>query len=157
MHFTNKSTPLSAHMNVSIKRIDTTLPLPEYKTPGSVAFDLYTRIDAEIPPHGFVIVPTNLVVATPPGYMLMLAARSSSAKKKGLTMRNGVGIIDQDYAGEEDEIHLMLQNLTDTPVHVERGERLAQGMFVKIETAQWEETQTMDETSRGGFGSTGDF
>ena len=144
-------------MDIKIKRIDTTLPMPEYKTPGSVAFDLYTRIDAEVPAHGFVMVPTNFVIATPPGYMLMLAARSSSAKKKGITMRNGVGVIDQDYAGEDDEIHILLQNLTDEPVHVERGERLAQGMFVKIETASWNEVTQMNETSRGGFGSTGDF
>jgi len=144
-------------MNVSIKRVDTSLPLPEYKTPGSVAFDLYTRVDADVPPHGYTLVPTNVVIATPPGYMLMLAARSSSAKNKGLNMRNGVGIIDQDYSGEEDEVHIMLQNLTDTPVHVEKGERLAQGMFVKIETATWTETDSMKETNRGGFGSTGDF
>ena len=62
-------------MQVKIKRIDNTLPLPEYKTSGSVAFDLYTRIDAEVPPHGFVMIPTNFVIATPPGYMLMLVQR----------------------------------------------------------------------------------
>ena len=72
-------------------------------------------------------------------------------------MRNSVGIIDQDYAGEEDEIHILLQNLTDTPVTIEKGERLAQGIFVKIETATWQETDIMTELSRGGFGSTGDF
>jgi len=142
-------------MHVQIKRIDTTLPLPEYHTPGSVAFDLYVREAASIPAHEFKMLPTNLIIKTPPGYMLMLSARSSSAKKKGLNMRNGIGIIDQDYSGNEDEIHLLVQNLTDTEKHIERGERIAQGTFVKIETAEWQEVEAMDETSRGGFGSTG--
>lgn len=142
-------------MNVRIKRIEKDLPLPEYHTSGAAAFDLYTRIDAKIPPHSFVMVPTNLIVETPTGYMLMLSARSSSAKKKGITMRNGVGIIDSDYAGDGDEIHLLLQNLTDKELTIERGERLAQGMFIKIEQAGWQEVESMDNEDRGGFGSTG--
>jgi len=144
-------------MNIRIKRLDNTLPLPSYQTDGAVAFDLYTREAATIPPHDFKMLPTNLIIATPPGYALVLAARSSSAKKKGLTMRNSIGIIDQDYAGEADEIHIMVQNLTDVPVDVERGERLAQGMFLHIEKPVFEEVDSMEQTNRGGFGSTGDF
>ncbi len=142
-------------MEIKVKRIDDTLPLPEYQTPGSVAFDIYTREEATIPPHEFKMLPTNLIIETPKNYMLMLSARSSSAKKKGLNMRNGVGIIDQDYCGEKDEIHILVQNLTDESVNVERGERLAQGMFVRVDTATWHEVDTMSEMSRGGFGSTG--
>jgi dUTP pyrophosphatase len=142
-------------MQVRIKRIDQTLPLPEYQTDGSVAFDIYSRIDAEIPAHDFVALPTNLIIETPPGYMLMLATRSSSAKKKGLNMRNGIGIIDRDYSGDEDEIHILTQNLTDSPIHISRGERLAQGVFVRVDIAKWDEIDEMDRDSRGGFGSTG--
>jgi len=142
-------------MDTTIKRVDPSLPLPEYQTKGSVAFDLYTRETTTIAPHDFALLPTNLIIATPQGYMLMLVARSSSAKKKGLTMRNGVGIIDRDYCGEDDELHILIQNLTDKPVTVDRGERLAQGIFVRIERAKWHEVDIMRDENRGGFGSTG--
>ncbi len=142
-------------MQIKIKRLDNTLPLPEYHTPGAVAFDLYTRIDETIKPKEIKLLPTNIIVATPPDHMLMIAARSSLAKKKGLIMMNGIGVIDQDYCGSEDEIKLLVHNFTDQDVAVTRGERLAQGIFVKIEKAKWEETETTTEASRGGFGSTG--
>lgn len=142
-------------MEVKIKRIDKSLPLPEFKTPGSVGFDLYTIEDAVIPAGEFRLLPANFIIETPPGYMLMIAARSSSAMKKGLNMRNGIGVIDQDYCGEDDRLHIMVQNLTDENVEVKRGERLAQGIFVKIKTATWQEVDAMNQSSRGGFGSTG--
>ncbi|MBU0596870.1 dUTP diphosphatase [Patescibacteria group bacterium] len=142
-------------MQVKIKRIDKSLPLPEYQTKGSVAFDFYTRKETTIESHGFKMLPTNLIIETPPGYALVIAARSSSAKKKGLNMRNGIGVIDQDYCGEGDEIHLLIQNLTDSAVQIEKGERLAQGIFVHIDTADWNEVDNMESDDRGGFGSTG--
>lgn len=142
-------------MKIKIKRIDVTLPLPEYHTGGAVAFDLYSRIDETIPAQKTILLPANFIIKIPEGYMLLLAARSSLAKKKGLKMANGVGIIDQDYCGEEDELHLLLHNYTDQDVPIARGERLAQGIFVKIEKGEWEEVNTMNETSRGGFGTTG--
>lgn len=86
--------------------------------------------------------------------MLMLTARSSITKKQGLILPNGVGIIDQDYCGAEDEIHIPILNVGQLTHTIEKGERIAQGMFVKIETAQWNEGAAK-ESSRGGFGSTG--
>ncbi len=142
-------------MRVRIKRVDPTLPLPEYHTTGAVAFDLYSRTKETIAAGETKLLPTNLIIETPLGYMLMLAARSSLAKKKGLKMANGVGIIDQDYCGEADEIHLLVHNYSSRDVVVEVGERLAQGMFVRIERGEWEEVSTMQEINRGGFGSTG--
>ncbi len=144
-------------MNITIKRIDPSLPLPQYQTKGAVAFDLYARIEDVIKPKELKLIPTNLIIETPEGYMLMLAARSSLAKKKGLMMANSVGIIDQDYCGDTDEIGLMLYNFTDTDVSIEKGERLAQGMFVKIERGEWNEVQDMNTKNRGGFGTTGQF
>ena len=87
--------------------------------------------------------------------MLLLASRSSLPRKKGLMIPNGVGIIDQDYCGPEDEIHIQVYNFTSAPVHIERGERLAQGIFVRIAQVEWEEVEEIGEKSRGGFGSTG--
>jgi dUTP pyrophosphatase len=54
-------------MQVNIKRIDISLPLPEYQTAGSVAFDLYSRIDTTIAPKSLGLIPTNIIVQTPPG------------------------------------------------------------------------------------------
>lgn len=141
-------------MKVHIKRVDTTLSLPEYHTGGAVGFDLIAREKIIIPAKGLGFVPNNIIVKIPEGYMLLLANRSSTAKKKGLTIANGVGIIDQDYSGEEDEIKTLFYNFTDQEVIVERGERLSQCVFVRINQAEWEEVSEMKDLSRGGFGST---
>jgi dUTP pyrophosphatase len=140
-------------MKVKIKRIDKSLPLPEYQTSGAVAFDLYSRIDVVIPPKTLERLPTNVIVATPKGYMLEIKDRSSTLKKKGLLV--STGFIDTDYCGETDEILLQVYNISDMEVKVEKGERLGQGAFIKVDIAEWEETDTIDSNSRGGFGTTG--
>ena len=106
-----------------------------------------------ISPKTLERIPTNVIVATPKGYMLEIKDRSSTLKKKGLLVTTGY--IDTDYCGETDEILLQVYNITDAEVRVEKGERIGQGVFVKIEIAEWVETDTMDSNSRGGFGSTG--
>jgi len=144
-------------MDINIKRIDTSLPLPEYQTPGSVAFDMYTRKTIHIAPKSLELLPSNLIIKTPEKYGLIISARSSLAKKKGLILANGIGVIDKDYSGNTDEILLSVYNFTDDEVIVEKGERIAQGMFVRIDQGNWNEVSHMDDESRGGFGSTGSF
>ena len=140
---------------IRIKRVDTSLPLPRHETSGSVGFDLLCREAVTVPPGEIRLVAANVIVAVPPGYMLMLAARSSLPVRKGLMMPNGVGIIDQDYQGPDDEICVQVYNFTQQPVEVARGERLAQGIFVSVAQADWVEVDDIDAESRGGFGSTG--
>lgn len=142
-------------MQVKIKRIDNTLPLPQYQTAGAVAFDLYSRQDMTIAPKTIALIPTNIIVEIPKGYMLMLASRSSTPKKKGLIVPNGIGIIDQDYHGAKDEIMLQVYNFTDQDAVITRGERIGQATFVRVDRGEWEEVEETKETSRGGFGSTG--
>ncbi len=142
-------------MQVKIKRLDTSLPLPEYQTPGAVAFDLYSREDLIVPAKNIALVPSNFIIEVPLSYALILTARSSLAKKKGLMLANGVGTIDNDYCGPEDEIKISVYNFTDSDVAITKGERLAQGLFMKIDQGEWEEVSEIKETSRGGFGSTG--
>lgn len=141
-------------MRIKIKRVDKSLPLPEYQTAGSVAFDLCSRIDEVISAHGTKILPSNLIIHVPDGHFLLIAARSST-HKKGLLPANGIGIIDQDYSGEHDEIGILLYNFTDSPVEIKRGDRIAQGLILPYEKAEWEEEDEMGKNSRGGFGSTG--
>lgn len=141
-------------MKVRIKRLDKDLPLPQYETDGSVGFDLLCRESVTIAPQTVALIPANVIVETPPGYMLMVTLRSSTPRKQGLLIPHGVGIIDQDYCGEGDEIQIQIYNFTDQPVTIERGDRIAQGIFVRVDTAEWSEVSEMGSATRGGFGST---
>ena len=141
-------------MIVEIKRIDKTVPLPEYKTEGAAAFDLYARVGVEIPAKEFKYVPLNVAVGTPSGYFLLLVARSST-HKKGIWMANGIGVGDSDFSGDGDEYSAVYYNFTDKPVIIEKGERIAQGLIVKREQVEWKEVEKMENKNRGGFGTTG--
>ncbi len=144
-------------MKVKIKRIDQTMELPVYETDGSVGFDIMAREDFVIEPGKIGMVPTNLIVEVPVGYMLVVASRSSTPLKKGLTPPHGFGIIDHDYCGPEDEIKVLVYNFTDALVEIKRGEKIAQGVFVRVDKFEWEEVSSIDRESRGGFGSTGGY
>lgn len=139
-------------MKVKVKRVDKDLPLPSYETAGAVAFDLIARIPVKIESHTIGRVPANVVVEIPEGYMLLLKDRSSTPKKKGLICT--VGFVDQDYCGDDDELTIQFYNFQDKPVLIEKGERLGQAAFVRIDRSEWEEVETMSKPNRGGFGST---
>lgn len=142
-------------MKVKVKRIDKSLPLPEYMTGGSVCFDLLAREEVKIAPHAVALIPCNIIIETPEGYMFIVVPRSSTPRKKGLLVPHGVGIIDQDYSGPQDEVKFQVLNFTDTPVTVEKSERLAQGCFVPVAKVTFQEVSQVRKKSRGGFGSTG--
>jgi dUTP pyrophosphatase len=144
-------------MRLKIHLVDNSLPVPQYQTSGSVAFDLYSREDIVVKPKEIKIAPANVIVEVPEGFMLMIAPRSSLPVKKGLALANSVGILDQDYRGPDDEIKLELYNFTDKEVEIKRGERLAQAILVKIEQAELEEIKENNNESRGGIGSTGGY
>ena len=140
---------------VSIKRIDKSLPLPKYETNGSAGFDLICRETVTVLPQHIALIPANIIVKIPLGFMLLLTMRSSTPRKKGLVIAQGVGIIDNDYCGEEDELQIQVFNFMDHVVKVEKGERIAQAIFVPVITPSWNEVEQMSDISRGGFGSTG--
>jgi len=141
-------------LQVTIKRIDTSLPLPTYATAGSVGFDLVCREETEVAPRKLGYIPGNVIVQTPPGYMLLLTMRSSTPRRKGLLIPHGVGIIDQDYCGDGDELMVQVYNFRDEAITVQRGERIAQGLFVPVLQVVWNEVESVGK-GRGGFGSTG--
>ena len=142
-------------MQVKIKQIDPELPLPGPQTGGAAGFDLITREDTTIQPGEFGLIPANVIVEVPKGYALIVAARSSTPRRTGLAVPHGIGIIDSDYHGDGDEIKVQVWNTTDAPVTVARGERIAQGILVKIESVSWQPDTTAFGETRGGFGSTG--
>lgn len=147
--------PYTSGMQVDIRRVDASLPLPTYHSKGATAFDLVTRQTTVIPPKAIALVPGNVVVKVPEGFALLILPRSSLPRKKALVCPHSLGVIDQDYHGAEDEIFVQVQNVSDEPVTVERGERIAQGLFVKVEQAAWREVDDHGAATRGGFGSTG--
>ncbi len=142
-------------MQVKIKRVDATLPLPTYHTTGACTFDIYARETTVVPAGTLAHIPSNLIIEVPSGYVLQLSLRSSTPKRLGLLMPNAPGLIDQDFCGPTDEIKVAVVNFTTEDVPIERGVRFAQGTFVKIDRAEWQETDVIRTTDRSGFGSTG--
>ena len=142
-------------MQVRIARLDASVPLPAYQTEGAAGFDLAASLEMTIAPGAVVLVPTGLVIETPAGHFLGIFARSSTPLKRGLMVANGVGVVDADYSGPEDEIKIEVFNFTAAPVVVRRGDRLAQGIILPFVRAEWQEERTIDRPTRGGFGRTG--
>ena len=142
-------------MNVTIFRKDPAVPLPKYETPGSAGFDLAASADVTIEPGAVALVPTGLVIGVPPGHLLGIFARSSTPLKKGLMVANGVGVVDSDYCGPDDEVKVQVLNFTKAAVTVRRGDRIAQGVILPFVRAEWQEGTSAAGPTRGGFGSTG--
>jgi dUTP pyrophosphatase len=142
-------------MLLKIKRLDGTVGLPMVQSLKAAGFDLAAAADVEVPARGIKLIGTGLVIGVPDGYFLGIFARSSMPLKRGLMVANGVGVIDADYCGPGDEIKIQVLNVTDAPVNVLKGERLAQGIVLPCPRIEWEEVTEMAAPTRGGFGSTG--
>ena len=128
--------------------------LPEYQTAGSSGMDLRSTCPIELAPMERRLVPTGVRIELPEGYEGQVRPRSGLALKKGVTILNAPGTIDSDYRGE---IGVILINLSDKAVKLEKGERIAQLVIVPVSQAVLIGVETLDETARGGggFGSTG--
>ena len=130
--------------------------LPKYQTELSAGMDLYANIDEPITlkPLERTLVKTGLFISLPKGYEAQVRPRSGLAFKNGITVLNTPGTIDADYRGE---IGVILVNLSSQDFTINDGDRIAQIVIAKHETAIWEEVENLDETNRGegGFGSSG--
>ena len=133
-------------------------PLPEYATEQSAGMDLRANIDEPIvlKPMERRLIPTGLYIALPKGYEAQVRPRSGLALKKGITVLNAPGTIDADYRGE---VGVVLINLSQEDFIVNDGERIAQMVIARHETADFIEVESLDETERGagGYGHTGKF
>lgn len=130
--------------------------LPEYKTEGAAGMDVCANVEKLIILGSLerALIPTGLYPEIPKGYEIQVRPRSGLALKKGLTVLNTPGTIDSDYRGE---IGVILVNLSTEPTIIEPGERVAQIVLAKHETAELIEVEDLTTTKRGegGFGSTG--
>ena len=131
-------------------------PLPKYETEGSSGMDLRANLDENLilKPLDRVLVPTGLYFEFEKGYEVQVRARSGLALKKGLGRPNGIGTIDSAYRGE---LKVILINMSREDVVIEDGDRIAQVVFMKIETPELVEVEEISDTERsdGGFGHTG--
>jgi dUTP pyrophosphatase len=142
-------------MRLKIRRLDSTVSLPSYGTNEAAGFDLASAYDVVVAPRQIALVRTGLVIEVPTGYFLAIFARSSTPLKRGLVVSNGVGVIDPDYSGPNDEVMIQVMNITDLDVRIGRGDRLAQGIVLPAPRVVWEEVSEIREVTRGGFGATG--
>jgi dUTP pyrophosphatase len=140
---------------VLIKRLDPGIPLPQRAHPGDAGADLYAATDVDLAPGERAVVPTGVAIALPDGYAAFVHPRSGLAAKHGVTIVNAPGTVDAGYRGE---IRVTLLN-TDTvsPVHFQRGDRIAQLVIQRVERAEFHEVDVLPGSARGdgGFGSTG--
>ena len=130
--------------------------LPNYKTEGSSGIDLRCNSDSPIilKPLERQLIPTGIYMEIPVGYEAQVRARSGLAIKNGISLVNGIGTIDSDYRGE---IKVILINLNNEDFKINKGDRIAQVVFQKVERADLVEVEEINETERGGggFGHTG--
>lgn len=142
-------------MQLPIKRLDATLPLPSYAHPGDAGLDLFSAESCVIAPGARVLVATGIAVAIPEGFAGFVQPRSGRALKDGLTFANTPGLIDSHYRGE---IKVIAVNLdAENPIHIAHGDKIAQLVIQRVERADLVELDDLGATARGegGFGSTG--
>jgi dUTP pyrophosphatase len=147
---------LAVVLDVPVRRLDPDLPLPSYARAGDAGADLVAREDALLEPGGGrALVPTGVALAIPEGYAGFVQPRSGLALRHGVTCLNTPGLID---AGYRDELKVLLVN-TDptTPYKVSRGDRIAQLVIQRVETAAFHPVDELPSSERGlgGFGHTG--
>ncbi|MFL6061686.1 MAG: dUTP diphosphatase [Marmoricola sp.] len=142
---------------IQIIRLDPDLPLPAYAKPGDAGADLLAREDVTLAPGERRVVPTGVAIALPEGYVALVHPRSGLAARSGLSIVNAPGTIDAGYRGE---IQVCLVNLDpSTTIELSRGDRIAQLVVQRFETAEFVEVTELPESVRGtgGYGSTGGF
>lgn len=146
---------MSDRIKLPIKRLDPSVELPSYAYDGDAGLDLRSNEDVTLEPFERWPVATGLAIAIPDGYAGFVQPRSGLALRVGLSMANTPGLIDAHYRGE---LKVCAINLDPhNPIHIERGERIAQLVIQKVPVVELEEVDELDETDRGcgGFGSSG--
>lgn len=140
---------------VTVTRLDTGVPLPEYAHPGDAGADLVTTVDVTLAPGERALVPTGIAIALPEGFAAFVHPRSGLALRHGLSIVNTPGTIDAGYRGE---IKVLLVNHDlHEPIHLARGDRVAQLVIQRVEIVTFTEVEELSDSVRGagGYGSTG--
>ena len=143
-------------VKVLVKKLNTRVKLPSYKTEGSSGMDLIAFVDKpiEIKPNNSALIPTGLSIAIPEDFEVQIRPRSGLAAKNNISVLNTPGTIDSDYRGE---IKIILFNHGKKDFLINNKDRIAQMILTPVIKMDFEETNNLPETIRGdgGFGSTG--
>jgi dUTP pyrophosphatase len=141
-------------VQVKIKKIKESAILPKYAHEGDAGVDLYSTKEYALKPGERTLVSTGISIAIPLGYEAQVRPKSGLALKHGISIVNTPGTIDAGYRGE---IGVIIINHGQEDYTIEKGKKVAQMVFNKIEAVNFEEVEDLDDTTRGegGFGSTG--
>lgn len=142
-------------MEVLIKRLDPSVPMPSYAKGGDAGADIATRIDFTLKAGERMLVPTGISIALPNGYVALVHPRSGLAIKYGISMVNTPGTVDAGFRGEL-QVILINHDLSES-VSFKKGDRIAQLVIQQVERAEFVEVTQLPRSDRatGGFGSTG--
>ncbi len=145
---------MSENLKIRIKKIKENAILPHYAHDGDAGVDLYSTEDYVLKPGQRILVSTGVIIAVPQGYEAQIRPKSGLALNHGISVCNSPGTIDSGYRGE---IGVIAINHSKEEFKIEKGTKIAQLVFNKIEKAEFEEVKSLDNTKRGhgGFGSTG--
>ena len=142
-------------LNVLIKRLDPSVPLPTYAKGGDAGADLVTTKDFILAPGERALIPTGISIALPDGYVALVHPRSGLAINHGVTLVNTPGTIDAGYRGEI--ACILINHDAKDSISFSKGDRIAQLVIQKVERANFIEVEELPGSGRGsgGFGSTG--
>jgi len=140
---------------VLVTRLDESLPLPAYEHPGDAGLDLRAAEPVTIAPGERALIPTGIAIALPPGFAAFVHPRSGLALRAGLGIVNAPGVIDAGYRGEIKVI--VINHDPRERIDIDHGDRIAQLVIQRVESAELIEVTELPGSHRGGggFGSTG--
>ncbi|MAH33344.1 dUTP diphosphatase [archaeon] len=140
-------------MTIKMQKVSD-VPMPNYAHKGDSGVDLYSAEDVVLKPMERKLIPTGLKMAIPYGYEGQVRPKSGLALNHGIGHANSVGTIDSGYRGE---IKVPVINLSSESYKIEKGKKIGQMIFAKVEEASFEEVEDLGQTTRNenGFGSTG--
>ncbi len=142
-------------VQVLVKRLDPSVPLPRYGKAGDAGADITTRVDVTLQPGERLLVPTGLAIALPFGFAAFVHPRSGLAIKHGVSIVNAPGTVDAGYRGELQVI--LINHDPHEAISFKKGDRIAQIIIQRVESADFVEVSDLPGSERadGGFGSTG--
>src|SRR3989338_9822468 len=141
-------------MIVKVKRLVPQAKIPKIEHEGDAGFDLYSNEDATLLPMQRKLIGTGISISFESGYEAQVRPKSGLAINDGITLLNTPGTIDAGYRGE---VKVIVINLGQKEYRIEKGKKICQVVFIKVEHPEISEVEELETSSRGkgGFGSTG--
>jgi dUTP pyrophosphatase len=142
-------------IDIKIKLLDKSLPMPSYAHKTDAGIDLYSAVSCVLKPYERKLIPSGVKLSIPEGYAGFVLPRSGLAIKNGISLVNSPGLIDSGYRGE---ICIIIINLDkEMDFTIKKGDKICQLVIKKVEKANLIEVEDLDDSDRGegGFGSTG--